>query len=431
MVEKLVPLHQNEVRMYHCGPTVYDYAHVGNLRAAIVNDLLRRTIEYVGYTVKQVMNITDIDDKIINRSHKEGIRVNELTATYENIYLADLLRLNIKTPQYLPRATDHVGSMIALVEDFLHKGHAYTTTDGVYFDVSKSKNYGALARLDLNAETQSRIGDEDKKNERDFALWKFWTSLDGDVVFDAPFGRGRPGWHIECSAMAMSELGETLDIHTGGVDLIFPHHTNEIAQSEAVTGKTFANVWLHNEFVMIDGQKMSKSLGNHTTLKTVMEHGFSTLAFRYWVLGTHYRSKANFTWDGLEGAETSLKKLNDHIGHEIGAINKSYQKHFSELITNNLDTPRALALAWEVAKDSALSPADKTATLLDFDRVLGLRLAPQKTEVIPADIEVLTHTREQARKNRDWTKSDEIRDQIKSLGYDVADTPDGPKVSKI
>ncbi len=426
--QKVVPLHAHEVLMYHCGPTVYDYAHVGNLRAAIINDILRRTLEYAGYTVKQVMNITDIDDKIINRSREEGVPASAITTKYEDVYLADLRNLNIKIPEYLPHATLHVGGMIAMVEKLLREEYAYATTDGVYFDVSKSKNYGALARLDINAETQSRAGGEDKKNERDFALWKFWAPEDGDVVFDASFGRGRPGWHIECSAMAMSELGETLDIHTGGVDLIFPHHTNEIAQSEAITGKPLASIWLHNEFVMIDGQKMSKSLGNHTTLHTVVEHYFSPLAFRYWVLGAHYRTKANFTWEALEGAQTALRKLNDHIGEELGSVNHAYQARFAEIIANDLDTPRGLALAWEVAKDSTISPSDKTATLLDFDMVFGLRLAPVKAEIIPIKIEALARARETARLDKDWVKSDEIREQLKTLGWDISDTSEGQKI---
>ncbi|MBI3634331.1 MAG: cysteine--tRNA ligase, partial [Candidatus Yonathbacteria bacterium] len=357
--EIFVPLKKNNVSIYQCGPTVYDYAHIGNLRAAITNDILRRVFEYAGYKVNQVMNITDIDDKTIGRSKEERIPLSELTRKYEDFYFADLRNLNIKIPEHLPHATNHIGGMIAMIEKLLWKGFAYTTTDGVYFDVSKSKNYGALAKLDLTAETQSRAGGEDKKNERDFALWKFWTPDDGPVAFDASFGRGRPGWHIECSVMAMSELGETLDIHAGGIDLIFPHHTNEIAQSEAVTGKPFVNLWIHNEFVMIDGQKMSKSLGNHTTLKTVLGHKIMPLAFRYWVLGTHYRTHANFTWEAIDGAQNALRKLSAHIGEGVGVINESYRKRFLEIIANDLDMPRALALAWEVTKDTSLSNAEK------------------------------------------------------------------------
>ncbi|MDO8604859.1 MAG: cysteine--tRNA ligase [bacterium] len=431
-LEKLEPLHDHEVRMYHCGPTVYDYAHIGNLRAYISCDILRRTLEYAGYSVKQVMNITDIDDKTIKRSHDEGLTLSELTKKYEAIFLADLRHLNINVPEHLPHATEHIAGMIAIIEKLLRDDFAYKTDDGVYFNIAKSKGYGALAELDLTAVTQSRIANDeyDKKNARDFALWKFWTEDDGENVFDASFGRGRPGWHIECSAMAISELGETIDIHTGGVDLLFPHHTNEIAQSEAFTGKPFAKMWLHNEFVMVDGQKMSKSLGNIITLRTIVEKDFSPLAYRYFVLGAHYRAKSNFTWEGLEGAETALARLESHIGEEIGKINESYKKRFEEIISNDLDTPRALALAWEVAKDAELSNADKAATLLNFDRVLGLSLSPKQKEIIPVEIEALVRTREEARKNKDWKKSDSLRTEINSLGYEILDTEEGQVVQR-
>lgn len=429
-LEELKPLHGHEVSMYHCGPTVYDYAHVGNLRSYVFADILRRTLEYIGYQVKQVMNITDIDDKTIKRSRDEGILLDELTNRYEDIFLADLRYLNIKVPEHLPHATEHIGGMIALIEKLLRNEYAYVASDGIYFNVARSDRYGALAELDLNATIESRItdGTHDKKNPRDFALWKFWTTEDGSNVFEASFGRGRPGWHIECSAMAMSELGETIDIHTGGIDLIFPHHTNEIAQSEAVTGKKFANYWLHNEFVMIDGQKMSKSLGNITTLKTVIEHGVSPLAFRYWVLGAHYRAKANFTWEGLEGAQTALTRLRDHIGEEVGMVNKDYQKRFADLIMNDLDTPRALALAWEVLKDPSLLTPDKTSTLLDFDRVLGLGLELKQKEFIPENIRALVQTREEARSAKNWIESDRLREEINSLGWDILDTDMGSEI---
>ena len=432
-IETLKPLHDREVRMYHCGPTVYDYAHIGNFRSFLMNDTLRRTLTYAGYSVRQMMNITDIDDKIIERSHTEGVSAHELTHRFTDFLLADLHHLNIKIPENLPRATEHVGAMITLIEKLSREGFAYTANDGIYFDVSKSPHYGALARLDLTASTQSRIEDDNsgKKNPRDFALWKFWTSEDGDVVYEATFGRGRPGWHIECSAMAMAGLGEVIDIHTGGIDLVFPHHTNEIAQSEAITGKPFVNLWIHTEFLMIDGQKMSKSLDNHTTLKTIIDKGYSPLSFRYYMLGSHYRSKANFTWEALEGATTALKKLNDHIGIDVGIVNKAYQQRFLEIIVNDLDTPRALALVWEVAKDTSLSPADKTATLLDFDRVLGLDLKPRVQEIIPDSIQELIAKRDDARAKKDWTTTDALRAEIQSQGYEVLDTSDGQRVSKL
>lgn len=430
-IEKLEPIHDREVRMYNCGPTVYDYAHIGNLRALIVNDILRRALEYTGYNVKQVMNITDIDDKMILRANEQGMSMRALALEYENFLLADIKSLNILTPHKMPHATAHIGGMIVMIEKLLREGFAYKASDGVYFEVAKAKNYGNLAHLDMDAETESRVeGALDKKSPRDFALWKFETPDDNGNAYDANFGRGRPGWHIECSEMARDTLGETIDIHTGGVDLIFPHHTNEIAQSEAFSGKPLAKIWLHNEFVMVDGQKMSKSLGNHTTLKTITESGFSPIAFRYFVIGAHYRSKLNFTFEALEGAQNALRKLTEHIGEEVGSVNKDYQERFNDFITQDLDTPRALALAWEVAKDTSLSPADKTATLLDFDRVFGFNLSAHKKETVPAHIKSLAHTREEARENKDWVKSDKIREEINSLGYEILDTDEGPELRK-
>lgn len=428
-LEKFKPIRGREVRMYHCGPTVYDFAHIGNLRSFIMNDILRRTLEYSDYKVIQVMNITDIDDKMIARAEEEGVSIHTLAREYTNFLLADFRALNILTPHKIPHATEHIGGMIVMIEKLLREKYAYIASDGVYFEVAKSKSYGELARLDLSAETESRVeGAEDKKSPRDFALWKFETPDDRGAAYDASFGRGRPGWHIECSEMAHDTLGETIDIHTGGVDLIFPHHTNEIAQSEAASGKPFVKTWVHTEFVMIDGQKMSKSLGNIITLKTIIKRGFSPLAFRYFALGADYRSKLNFTWEALEGAQNALRKLNDHIGEEIGTVNEDYQKRFVEIITNDLGTPRALALAWEVAKDTSLSNPDRTATLRNFDRVFGLGLYYYP---VPPEIITLAIKREHVRKNKDWVKSDQIRDEINSLGWDISDTDKGYKISKL
>lgn len=431
-IELFVPLHDHKVLMYNCGPTVYDFAHIGNLRSFIMNDVLRRTLEYVDYDVTQAMNITDVDDKMITRAKEEGVTIETLSRKYTNFLLADFKSLNILAPHKMPLATGHIGGMIVMIEKLLREGYAYTAADGVYFEVAKSKDYGMLAHLDLDAETESRVESaRDKKSPRDFALWKFETPEDYGTAYDATFGRGRPGWHIECSEMSRDTLGETIDIHTGGVDLIFPHHTNEIAQSEAANGKPFVKMWVHTEFVMIDGQKMSKSLGNHTTLKTIMyEKGIHSLAYRYWVLGTHYRAKANFTWEGVEGTQTALERLESHIGGDIGTINSEYQGRFTEIIANDLDTPRALALAWEVAKDTSLSEADKTATLLDFDRVFGLGLAYRVPEGIPEEIQTLASDREEARKIKDWAESDKIRNEINSLGWDILDTDKGQEIHK-
>jgi cysteinyl-tRNA synthetase len=433
--EKLAFPSNHEIRMYHCGPTVYDYAHIGNLRTFIMNDILRRTLEHAGYTVKQVMNITDIDDKTIKRSRDEKISLGNLTKNYENLFLADLRHLGIKPAHRMTRATDHICDMITLIERLLRDNYAYSAPDRIYFDIKKSKGNGTLARLNLGAGTQSRIISDDyaKKNPRDFALWKFWTENDGKNVFEASFGRGRPGWHIECSAMAMAELDETIDIHTGGVDLIFPHHTNEIAQSEAATGKQFSKLWLHGEFLTVDGKKMSKSLGNFITLKTVIDCGINPMAFRYFVLTAHYRSKANFTWEALKGAQTALEHLMAHMGPRSGTVHKEYSARFAEIAIDDLDTPRALALAWEVAKNNTLSHEDKTATLLYFDRIFGfgLKLEARTQPPIPAQVAYLVSARKKARLAKNWTLSDKIRAEIETLGYDVTDTPKGSTISKL
>ncbi|MBI5798746.1 MAG: cysteine--tRNA ligase [Candidatus Yonathbacteria bacterium] len=433
--QQLEPVVNHQVRMYHCGPTVYDYAHIGNLRSFIMNDVLRRTLEYTGYDVKQVMNITDIDDKTIARAAKEGISIYDLSRKYENFLLADFKALNILAPHKMPHATVHIGGMIAMIEKLIRDEYAYIATDGVYFEVVKSKNYGALAHLDMDAETESRVEvPADKRSPRDFALWKFETPDDNGVAYDASFGRGRPGWHIECSEMSRDTLGETIDIHTGGVDLIFPHHTNEVAQSEAFTGKPFVKIWMHTEFVMVDGQKMSKSLGNHTTLQTVTEKGFSPLAFRYLVLGASYRSKLNFTWEALEGAQNALKKLRDLIRvlPDGGAPVPTAIINFRLAISEDLRTSDVLALLWDTLKNTnpvrEVSPADIKATILEFDNVLGLALADIKKEIIPENIQSLAHTREEARKNKDWARSDEIRNKISALGYEVLDTEKGQEI---
>lgn len=434
-VDEVKPLHAEEVRMYNCGPTVYDYAHIGNLRALIVNDVLRRALEYTGYEVKQVMNITDIDDKMLTRANEEGVSIHALGLEYENFLLADIKSLNILTPHKMPHATAHIGGMVVMIEKLLRDGFAYKASDGVYFEVAKAKNYGALAHLDMDAETESRVeGALDKKSPRDFALWKFETPEDNGNAYDANFGRGRPGWHIECSEMARDTLGETIDIHTGGVDLIFPHHTNEIAQSEAFNGKPLAKIWLHNEFVMVDGQKMSKSLGNHTTLKTITESGFFPLAFRYFVIGAHYRSKLNFTFEALEGAQNALRKLYKSIDElpDGGVPHPREIQNLKDAISNDLHISWVLARTWEILRDDDdISLPDRKATIFEFDKVLGLNLTGHKNDAIPTHIKALANSREEARENKDWAKSDKIREEINSLGWAVEDTEKGPKISKL
>jgi len=435
--EEFKPIDSGVVKMYHCGPTVYDYAHIGNLRSFVFADILRRTIEYIGLEVRQVMNITDIDDKMIKRSKEEGVTLGDLADKYTGYFLNDLDALNIKHPHVISKATEHINDMVALIEKLLTKGMAYKAEDGsVYFSVSTFKHYGALARLE-NIELKKgehTVSDEyEKENVQDFALWKAWTSDDGDVYWETSLGKGRPGWHIECSAMSMKYLGEEFDIHTGGHDLIFPHHTNEIAQSEGITGRPFVHYWLHNEFITVNSKKMSKSLGNIIILNDIIKKGFSPLAYRYWLLTAHYRSLANFTWEALEGAQKALQNLYEQyksLGEEIGEVHEEYRERFIRVINDDLNTPQALALLWELIKDKTLDSDCKKATMLDFDRVLGLGLNKQHTQPVPLDVFELVAKREEARKKEDWQKADELRKKIEKQGYLVNDTSQGPKVKK-
>lgn len=440
--EIFVPLRKGAVSMYNCGPTVYDTPHIGNYRTNIMNDLIRRVFEYNDYKVTQVMNITDVDDKTINKSRTEKVSLETVTRKYETLFLEGLKSLNILLPHHLLRATDHIGDMIALIEKLINSGVAYKAKDGVYMSIDKVKNYGALAQLDLSsashaAEHERIANDEyDKDNPRDFALWKFKDENDGDNSWLAPFGDGRPGWHIECSAMSMSVLGPTIDIHTGGIDLIFPHHTNEIAQSESVTGKQFVRYWVHGAFMTMKHEKMTKSVGNVVKLETLEQETISPLAYRYWTLTAHYRSLVNFSLEAVQGAQNALIRLMKSVGNlpDGGIANALYIERFQTCINDDLDMPKAIALTWDLLKDEQVSDADKRATILDFDKVFGLNLelvqavAEEIVENVPADISALAEAREEARKEKDWVKADALRQEIEDRGFMVTDTKDGIKV---
>ncbi|MFH1170838.1 MAG: cysteine--tRNA ligase, partial [Candidatus Vogelbacteria bacterium] len=309
------PLQAGVVTMYTCGPTVYAPAHIGNLRTFVVSDWWRRTLEWSGYQVESAMNVTDVDDKTIKSSQATGLPLLSFTSQYEKTFFADLKSLNIERPEVIPHATEYIKKMIEMIEILLAKNFAYQAEDGIYFRIDKSTNYGALAGLKKGLATQSRVkSDEyDKETLNDFALWKFWQESDGEAGWETPFGKGRPGWHIECSAMIRAVLGDTIDLHLGGTDLIFPHHTNEIAQSEAVTGKPLANHWLHIAFVNMAGDKMAKSEGNVVTLAELAARGIPPLVYRYWLLSAHYRTLMNFSWETLEGSATAFKKLQNRI----------------------------------------------------------------------------------------------------------------------
>ncbi|MFH1472976.1 MAG: cysteine--tRNA ligase [bacterium] len=396
-LEEFKPLVPSKVGMYNCGPTVYDYAHIGNLRAYVSADIMRRTLEYVGYEVKQVVNITDIghltsdanvgDDKMVKGLKRENLPLtleglSKLADKYEKAFKDDMKALNIETPHELPRATMCLPSEIELVEKLVEKGYTYETKEGIYFDTSKFPDYGKLGGLTPIDESLTRVGGEDKKNPRDFVLWKF--SSDEKLSFPSPWGAGFPGWHIECSAMSRRYLGQPFDIHTGGTDHIPIHHNNEIAQSEAAHNKSLANYWLHVAFLNMDGEKMAKSAGTFLTLNELVDKGHSPLAYRYLLLQSHYRTPTTFTWESLEASSKALEKLQKLVasllapsgveGPEGGSVDLAYKAKFVEKLENDFNTPQALAIVWTLAKDKEVKLEDKRTTLLDFDKVLGLGL---------------------------------------------------------
>src|SRR3989338_67162 len=366
-----VPIVTGKVSMYNCGPTVYDYAHIGNFRAYVCSDILKRYLIYKGFMVKQVMNITDVDDKTIKCSQKAGINLKEYTQKYTQAFFEDLETLHILKADVFPRATDYIQQMTDLINKLLKKGIAYTAEDGIYFSIQKFKKYGKLSKLDL---TKNKPGarvqqDEyDKDTTHDFALWKFWTEKDGDVFWENKLGKGRPGWHIECSAMSMENLGEMFDIHTGGIDLIFPHHENEIAQSEAVTGCQFVRYWLHNEYIKVDGKKMSKSLGNFYTLRDLVNKGYSARAIRYLLLSTHYRQQLNFTLQGIEASQHAIDRIDEFIEKlDLTDGTKAETTHIKKII-------REFKQSFEAAMDNDLNIAEALAALFDFMKKINTLL---------------------------------------------------------
>mgnify|MGYP003393352240 CR=1 FL=1 len=450
--EVFFPIDKDKVRMYTCGPTVYNYAHIGNYRSYIFADTLKRVLLYEGYKVKHIINLTDIDDKTIRDSQKENKTLKEFTEFYIKKFLKDIKSLNILNPTKFTKATDYIDEMVDIIKKLLKKGLAYKSEEAsVYFNIRKFKNYGKLSGLILenqkeNASGRIKSDEYEKENAQDFALWKAWNEQDGNVFWETKLGKGRPGWHIECSAMSMANLGEQIDIHTGGVDNIFPHHENEIAQSEGATGKHFVKYWMHNEWVLVDKKKMAKSDNNFYTLRDITNRGIDPIAYRFWLLMANYRTRVNFVWEALKGSETALKRLYNlyrELGNDIGKVDKKYQKKFKEYIEDDLDTPRALSLLWDIFKDKNIPNADKKATVLDFDKVFGLGFFARggslpvrqagafggEDKHLPVKIQKLVKEREQARQNKDFKKSDELRKEINSLDYEVQDTTEGPKTS--
>lgn len=460
------PLRDKEVGLYTCGPTVYDYAHIGNLRTFLFEDILRRSLEYFGYKVKHVMNITDVghltsdadegEDKLEKGAQREGKTVWQVAKFYTKSFLADSKKLNLKKAHKLIRATDTIQKQIDIIQKLSEKGYAYETSQAVYFDISKFSTYTKLSRQKLEEQVSGAreevVKDPEKRNPQDFALWfKRVGRFKNHVMhWSSPWGDGFPGWHIECSAISSSELDQPFDIHTGGIDHIYPHHTNEIAQSEAAYEKPLANYWLHGEFLLVNGGKMSKSKGNFFTLRDIENKGFDLLAFRYLTLTTHYRSKLNFTWESLRAAENTLERFRNFISQllTIGHLAsdrvlsgqsrlklKEYKKEFKEAVADDLNMPEAVAVVWKLINDynrepEKYNPKKGLKLIYSFDKVLGLNLKKIGREKIPAEIKNLVEQREKLRNEKKWKEADEIREEIEKLGWKVKDTAEGTKITK-
>jgi cysteinyl-tRNA synthetase len=451
--ERFIPIEQGKVKMYTCGPTVYDYAHIGNFRAFLFEDILRRWLEYRGFQVTQVMNLTDVDDRTIAASRKEGIPLKEHTEKYVKAFFEDLDTLNIQRASIYPRATEHVPEMVALIKKLMEKGYGYKGEDGsIYYKIAKFKDYGQLSKFkvtELKAGARVKVDEYDKEQAQDFALWKAWDEGDGDVFWETEIGKGRPGWHIECSAMSMKYLGETLDIHTGGVDNMFPHHENEIAQSEAATGKKFVNYWMHCEHLLVEGKRMGKRFGNYYTVQDLtkkLKH--DPRAVRYLLISTHYRQQFNFTFEGLEGAKNAVERLVSFMyrlldadgkgcGEEIRQLMDRVQKGFGGAMDDDLNIGVALAAMFDFVREvnniidagklSRREAMDVYELMLGFDKILGVIGDVRKEEKLPKEAEELIQQREEARKAKDWKKADEIRQQLKNMGIIIEDTVQGVK----
>lgn len=456
--QKFTPIVPDKVGLYTCGPTVYDFQHIGNFRTFMFEDFLKRVLLYNGYDVNHIMNITDVghlvsdgdegEDKMEVGSAKTGKTVWEISEHYTEVFKEDGKLLNIIPPAHYTKATDYITEQIDMVKCLEDKGFTYTTSDGVYFDTSKLKDYGKLAMLDIEGlEEGKRIEfSGEKKSKTDFALWKF--SPKGEqrqMEWESPWGKGFPGWHIECSAMSRKFLGDTFDIHCGGIDHVPIHHTNEIAQSESCTGKPMANYWMHGAFLEEESGKMSKSKGEFLRVKTLIDKGYSPLDYRFLCLGTHYRKRLLFSWDILDQAKTTygrlkqnvlrLKDLSDSSNlSDSKDIEAKHRSDFTEAVNDDLNMPQALAVVWGVVRDESLNPAAKLTLLYDFDKVLGLDLEntqEEKTADAPAEIMELVNQRIAAKKAKDFKLADELRNKVKSMGWEIVDKKDGAEVKAI
>ncbi|QQR83624.1 cysteine--tRNA ligase [Candidatus Peregrinibacteria bacterium] len=445
--DEFVPIQPGKIGLYCCGPTVYNFAHIGNLRTFLFEDFLRRGLEFLGFDVTQVMNITDVghltsdsdegEDKMEKGAKREGKTVWEIAQFYTDAFMSDMQALNILPAHHFPRATDHIAEMITQIQQIEANGLTYQSGGNVYFDTSKLNDYGKLAQLDKQAlQAGARIEvDPNKKNPHDFVLW-FTDSKHGNqaMQWDSPWGRGFPGWHIECSAMSMKYLGKQFDIHCGGIDHIPVHHTNEIAQAEGATGqKPWVNVWMHGEFLLIDQGKMAKSGDNFLTLQRLVEKGYHPLDYRYFCLQAHTRKELNFTWEGMDAAKNARRRLNDKVLAlpDGGAIDASSLERFKAVLADDLNMPEALAMVWKLLDDSTVPDADKRATILKMDQVLGLNLGQVVAVEIPDAVRELVKQREQARADKNWALSDQLRSDIEKAGFSVKDTGDGSVITQL
>lgn len=447
--ECFTPIEPGKIRLYTCGPTVYDYAHIGNFRAFIFEDLLKRWFEYRGFKVTHVMNLTDVDDKTIKGSQKQGKPLRVYTDFYANAFFEDIQTLHISPASVYPRATDHIPEMVKIIKSLMKNGYAYKGEDGsIYFAINKFPNYGKLSHIkkaELKIGARVKQDEYAKEEAQDFALWKAYSFEDGDVYWETELGKGRPGWHIECSAMSMKYLGETFDIHCGGVDNMFPHHENEIAQSEATTGKPFVHYWMHNEHLQVEGKKMAKRLGNFYTLRDLLQKGCDPLAIRYLLLSTNYRQQFNFTFEGLDAAKGAIERLTNLIrrlqdadgkssSEKVDLLIKDVTKSFGEAMDDDLNVSIALASLFDFVREvnnmlghNSLSKTDaqKIQNLIaDFDKVLAI-LPKRENDTLPLEAQELIKKREEARKSKDWKAADLYRQQLRTLGILLEDTAQG------
>jgi cysteinyl-tRNA synthetase len=447
--EEFHTVRPGEVKMYTCGPTVYDFAHIGNFRAYVFGDLLHRYLKYKGYKVTYVMNITDVDDKTIAGSEREKVPLGEYTKRFKDAFFEDVKSTNIEPADIYPEATSHINDMVDFVRILLEKGHAYQSEGSTYFKITSFPSYGKLSHMDLKglkAGTRVSSDEYEKEQVADFALWKGWDEKDGDVFWETQVGKGRPGWHIECSVMSMKYLGRHFDVHTGGVDLIFPHHENEIAQSEAANGEKFVNFWLHNEHLMVEGKKMAKSFGNYYTLRDLINKGYNPIAIRYLLLATHYRQQLNFTFDGLEASKNALQRLYDFVDNlkmvegekgspQVQEILAKAQQGFEDALDDDLNVSEALGVIFNLVKDvnklmdeRKISKSDAQGVLelmTKFDSVLGI--VKREELILDEEIERSIEERSKARKEKNFELADRIRKDLEAKGIILEDTPQGVK----